>query len=232
MCSFPISALPQGFVYLKNIEPSIIENLRYNTTENFTGKQVEGYHANKVILSLQAAEGLAEIQLNLATEGYSLVIYDAYRPLKAVNAFKGWSKDINEQTQKEKYYDEIDKRDVFKLGYIAEKSGHSRGSTVDVSIIKLGSAIKEITVYQRTLINGSVVPYLDDGSLDMGTSFDLFGEASFHDSYLIEDKYLKSRNYLRNIMKKGGFREYSKEWWHYTLDNEPFPDSYFDFDIK
>ena len=103
MCDFLTPVLPKGFVYLKNVEPSIIENLRYNTSENFTGKRVLGYHANKVILSLQAAESLAEIQKVLLAEGYSLTVYDAYRPQKAVNSFKEWSRDENEQTQREKY---------------------------------------------------------------------------------------------------------------------------------
>jgi D-alanyl-D-alanine dipeptidase len=143
-----------------------------------------------------------------------------------------WSKDSNDQVAKEKYYPDINKADVFKLGYVAEKSGHSRGSTVDLSIIRIGDSLKPITFQKRQLKNGSIIPFLDDGSVDMSSSFDLFGEASHHDSNLIETEFLARRNYLRGIMKKNGLNDYPEEWWHYTLKNEPFPDTYFDFVVE
>jgi D-alanyl-D-alanine dipeptidase len=224
--------LPKDFVYLKDIEPTIIENLRYFSNENFMGRKIDGYKANRVILTSEAAIALVKIQQELLKNGYSLVIYDAYRPQLAVDFFMKWSKDSNDQVAKEKYYPDINKADVFKLGYVAEKSGHSRGSTVDLSIIRIGDSLKPITFQKRQLKNGSIIPFLDDGSVDMSSSFDLFGEASHHDSNLIETEFLARRNYLRGIMKKNGFNDYPEEWWHYTLKNEPFPDTYFDFVVE
>jgi D-alanyl-D-alanine dipeptidase len=224
--------LPKDFVYLKDIEPTIIENLRYFSNENFMGRKIDGYKANRVILTSEAAIALVKIQQELLKNGYSLVIYDAYRPQRAVDFFMKWSKDSNDQVAKEKYYPDINKADVFKLGYVAEKSGHSRGSTVDLSIIRIGDSLKPITFQKRQLKNGSIIPFLDDGSVDMSSSFDLFGEASHHDSNLIETEFLARRNYLRGIMKKNGFNDYPEEWWHYTLKNEPFPDTYFDFVVE
>jgi len=189
--------LPKDFVYLKDIEPTIIENLRYFSNENFMGRKIDGYKANRVILTSEAAIALVKIQQELLKNGYSLVIYDAYRPQLAVDFFMKWSKDSNDQVAKEKYYPDINKADVFKLGYVAEKSGHSRGSTVDLSIIRIGDSLKPITFQKRQLKNGSIIPFLDDGSVDMSSSFDLFGEASHHDSNLIETEFLARRNYLR-----------------------------------
>ena len=224
--------LPKDFVNLKEIEPSIIENLRYFSNENFIGRKIDGYNANRVILTHKAAIALVKVQQELLKDGYSLVIYDAYRPQRAVDLFMKWSKDSEDQIAKEKYYPNINKADVFKLGYVAEKSGHSRGSTVDLSIIKVGDSLKPITLQKRQLKNGSIIPFLHDGTVDMGSSFDLFGEASHHDNNLIEKEFLDQRNYLRRVMKKNGFNDYQEEWWHYTLKDEPFPDTYFDFIVE
>lgn len=224
--------LPGGFVYLKEIEPTIIENLRYYSSENFIGRKLDGYEKNCVILSEGAAKALSNVQQDLLKDGYSLVVYDAYRPQKTVDLFIRWSKDFRDQSQKEKYYPNIDKKDLFKLGYIAEKSGHSRGSTVDLTIIKLNNTLKSVVLEKRKLKNGSIVTYLDDGTVDMGSSFDLFDIASHHDSEAIDQKYLKLRNYLRSVMEKNGFNGYQEEWWHYTLKNEPFTDTYFNFSVE
>lgn len=225
-------ALPDEFVYLKDIDPTIIEDLRYYSNENFIGRKIDGYKANRVILTSEAADALSRVQQQLLKDGYSLVVYDAYRPARSVDYFKQWSLDLSDQSEKEKYYPAINKVDVFKLGYVAEKSSHSRGSTVDITIIKLGTVLKNISAGSRQLRDGSSVPFLDDGTIDMGTSFDLFGEASHHDNNLIDSKHLKMRNYLRNIMKTNGFDDYKEEWWHYTLKQEPFPDTYFDFEVE
>lgn len=224
--------LPNGFVYLKDFDPTIIQNLRYYDDENFVGIKIEGYKSDKVILSREAAVKLATVQKELLADGYSLVIYDAYRPQKAVNHFMKWSEDLSNQVTKGKYYPLIDKSNIFNLGYVAEKSGHSRGSTVDLTIIKSDSILKKVSVHDRKLLNDQVISYLDDGTVDMGSSFDLFDKASHHDSKLIDKKYLGMRNYLRAIMKKNGFKEYEQEWWHYTLENEPFLNTYFNFDIE
>ncbi|RYE06565.1 MAG: peptidase M15 [Rickettsiaceae bacterium] len=232
LCIQKVFALPEGFVYLKDIDPTIIENLRYCESENFVGQKIKGYEANKVIITQAAAVNLAKVQKELLAEGYSLVIYDGYRPQKAVDHFIKWSQDSKDQINKKKYYPRVNKGDVFDLGYVAKKSGHSRGSTLDLTIIKSNSTLKKITTNDRKLLNNQIVLYLDDGTVDMGTSFDLFDEASHHDGILIKQEYLDMRNYLRTVMNRNGFKEHAKEWWHYTLDQEPFPDTYFDFDVK
>jgi D-alanyl-D-alanine dipeptidase len=226
------SKIPEGFVYLSDIDPSIQQNLVYYNGNNFAGRRIEGYEAPTVIVTRQAAEGLKQVQSELKKEGYSLVIYDAYRPQKAVDYFIKWSNDLSDVAKQKEYYPYVDKSKVFELGYIAAKSGHSRGSTVDISIIKLGDKIVEQSeVLERTLLDGRSVSYLKDGSVDMYTSVDLFDEASHHDTNLIPVEYLQLRNYLKTKMLDQGFQPYDKEWWHYTLKNEPFPDTYFNFDV-
>lgn len=226
------ASLPKDFTYLDEVAPTIIQDLRYNYDENFLGRKIIGYKANRIILTKQAAKALAAAQQDFLKDGYSIVIYDAYRPQKAVDEFMSWSKDPKDDIAKEKYYPDINKADVFKLNYVAEKSGHTRGSTVDMTIIKVGNKLNPVKVTKRTLKDGRTVPFLDDGTIDMYTSFDLFDAASHHDTTLIDKEYLERRNYMRNIMLKNGFKEYPTEWWHYTLKNEPFPDTYFDFDIE
>ncbi len=228
----PACHLPQDFVYVKDINPSIIESLRYYSKENFIGIQIDGYKANRVILTKQAAEALSNVQQELLKQGYSLVVYDAYRPQRAVDMFITWSQDLNDQVEKSKYYPRVDKSEVFQLGYVTKKSGHTRGSTVDLTIIKLNSVPHEVQIEKRYLTDGSQILFLNDGTIDMGSSFDLFDEASHHDTALVKPEFLKMRDYLREIMKKNGFYEYKKEWWHYTLKDEPFPNTYFDFDVE
>ncbi|MDR0296856.1 MAG: M15 family metallopeptidase [Rickettsia sp.] len=224
--------LPENFVYLKDINPTIIENLRYYSSKNFCGKVIDGYKANRVILTKPAAEALSEVQKELLANGYSLVIYDAYRPQRTVNYFIEWAKDLSDQTTKSDYYPNVNKDDLFILGYIAKKSDHTRGSTVDLTIIKSSDVLHDITITKRKLTDGRSISFLDDGTVEMGSSFDLFDVASHHDSNVITPEYLAQRGYLRAIMKKHGFNEYNKEWWHYTLNNEPFPNTYFDFEIE
>ena len=226
-------ALTKDFVYLNEVDPTIIENLFYYKNVNFLGKQVNGYESNRAILTKEAAIALSQVQKALLNDGYSLVVYDAYRPEKAVKHFVEWSKDEQDQIQKELYYPLITKKDLFALGYICEESAHSRGSTVDISIIKLHHKLHDVKSKNRKLYRSErSIPYLDDGTVDMGSSVDLFDDVSHHDTNLIGKKFLKKRNYLREMMKKYGFNEFQKEWWHYTLKNEPFPDNYFDFDVK
>lgn len=225
------AALPEGFVYLDQIDSSIQAPMRYATKENFLGVVVDGYKTSRVIMTKQAADALRKVQKELQREGYSLVIYDAYRPQKAVDHFMRWSTNAQDVLKKASYYPTIAKESVFDLGYVAKRSGHSRGSTIDLSIIEAGKKLKIPTLQVRT-INGAPVPFLDDNSVDMGSSFDLLGEESHHDSPKIPTEYAERRNYLRTKMLKFGFKQYEKEWWHYTLINEPFPNTYFDFDIE
>ncbi|MCC8397740.1 MAG: M15 family metallopeptidase [Rickettsia endosymbiont of Labidopullus appendiculatus] len=224
--------LPENFVYLKDINPTIIENLRYYSTKNFCGKVIDGYKANRVILTKPAAEALSAVQKELLANGYSLVIYDAYRPQRAVNDFIKWAKDLKDQTTKANYYPNVDKADLFKLGYIDAQSPHSRGSTLDLTIIKSSNVLHDIKITKRKLTDGRSISFLDDGTVDMGSSFDLFDKASYADNKLISPEYLTQRDYLRTIMTKHGFTQYGEEWWDYTLSNEPFPNTYFDFEIE
>ena len=201
--------LEDGFVYLNDIDDSIIVDLKYYSSENFTGRLVDGYLANKAILTNEAGIALSNAQKDFNKLGYSLILYDAYRPQSAVDFFVRWSTNLNDTLFKNLYYPDIKKSNLFKLGYIAYKSGHSRGSTIDVSLVDI-TTNKEI---------------------DMGTIFDYFGIEShtFYDNLTENQK--ANRLLLYEIMSNNGFQNYSKEWWHYTLKNEPFQ-KYFNFLIN
>jgi zinc D-Ala-D-Ala dipeptidase len=225
-----------AFVNLSEIDPTIIVSLRYYSHENFTGKRVTGYENPVVILTLQAAQALKQVQEDVKKNGYSIVVYDAYRPQRAVNSFSTWAQDISDQLKKTHYYPRVNKENVFDLGYIMTRSGHSRGSTIDLTLIPDGQSIHEINEQKRTLLDGFTITYLDDGTLDMGSSFDLFDVVSHYENSLIEDSYKVRRVYLKKVMEKYGFKNCAEEWWHFTLLDEPFPadqdSSYFDFTIK
>ena len=237
-CNTSIYALlPKGFVYLSDIDPTIRVSLRYNSNENFIGKPIDGYKKSVVIVTKQAALALKKVQAEVKQDGYSLVIYDAYRPQEAVNNFISWSKEILDQVKKTYYYPRIDKKNVFELGYVAAKSGHSRGSTIDLTLIKKENSLQEVRASKRTLLDGFTIMFLDDNTIDMGSSFDLLDSASHpENNILIEEKYKKPRSYLKKIMEKHGFKQSSKEWWHFTLINEPYPadqdSSYFNFPVE
>ncbi|RKP58323.1 peptidase M15 [Cohnella endophytica] len=201
--------LPESFVYVDEVVPEVQLEIRYASAYNFVGVPIDGYNAPIAILTSQAATALKAVNDELEKQGYVLLIYDAYRPQKAVDQFIRWSKDAKDTKMKKVFYPAIDKTKVFKLGYVASKSGHSRGSTVDLTI-----AVKK---------TGNPV--------DMGSPYDFFGDISSHGTKLITAKQTANRNILKNAMVKHGFDPYSKEWWHYTLAKEPYPTRYFDFDI-
>lgn len=228
----------KGFVYLHEVDSTILVSLRYYSCENFLGCPVEGYKKPVVILTSQAAQALKKVQEDVKKDGYSLVVYDAYRPQRAVNHFMVWSKDIFDQKKKDAYYPRVDKSLVFELGYVAERSGHSRGSTIDLTLISDGKQIHDILLKKRTLPDGMIITLLDDGTIDMGSSFDLFDVVSHYQNDLIplDSTFAQLRTYLKDMMFKHGFNNYAEEWWHFTLQNEPFPadldSSYFDFEIE
>ncbi len=228
-------AKDKGFVYLHDIDPTIQTSLRYFSNENFVGERVEGYKKNVVIMTKQAAEALKKVQAAVGKDGYSLVVYDAYRPQRGVNHFMKWSKNSS-QAKKVGYYPRVDKTRVFELGYVAEKSGHSRGSTVDLTLIKKGHKLYPVKEIKRKLLDGFEITVLDDGTVDMGSHFDLFDLASHHENKLIDLKFKKLRAYLRAKMEEHGFKIINEEWWHFTLKNEPYPltrdTSYFDFVVE
>ena len=207
--SFFNNNLEDGFVYLKDIDDSIIVDLKYYSNENFTGQYVEGYLSNNAILTKESALALSDAQDDFNKLGYSLILYDAYRPQRAVNFFVQWSNNFHDTINKRIYYPNIKKSELFEFGYIAYKSGHSRGSTVDVSLIEIST----------------------NKLLDMGTIFDYFGVESHNFFDDISEKQKSNRLILYEIMSDNGFKNYSKEWWHFTLKNEPYQ-KYFDFLVK
>ena len=235
ICLSP-EAREKGFVYLHEIDPTIQVSMRYATHENFVGKPVDGYKKHVLILTQQAAHALKAVQEAVKKDGYSLVIYDAYRPQDAVNHFMRWSKNVDDQSKKLSYYPRVNKADVFILGYVAARSGHSRGSTVDLTLIKDGLQVHDVKVTKRALIDGYTIPFLDDGTVDMGSSFDLFDKASHYENDVMPEKYQKLRTYLKEVMEQHGFKNYSQEWWHFNLKNEPYradqDSSYFNFSVE
>ena len=211
-CHFGISAqkMHEDFVYLKDVDASIQTELRYFSHQNFIGKPIDGYQKDCIILTKLTAEALQKIQAILKKEGLSLKVFDAYRPQQAVNHFVKWAKILNDTLMKKEYYPNVPKSQLFQLGFIASKSGHTRGSTVDITLIKLNTK-KE---------------------LDMGSAYDFFGEESHPFYKKITKKQQENRLFLRKIMVENGFSPYDNEWWHFTLKNEPFPNTYFNFPIK
>lgn len=205
--------LHEDFVYIENVIPNIKVDLRYCTDSNFLGRRVDGYVQPRCILTKQAAEALAKVQEDLNRFGLGLKVFDAYRPQRAVDHFVRWGKDLNDTKMQAEYYPKVEKKDLFKEGYIAEKSGHSRGSTVDLTIVCLGRQSEE-------------------PELDMGTAFDFFGPEAWPDSQLVSPVHRAHRMLLQVLMGKHGFEPYPKEWWHFTLRDEPFPETYFDFPVQ
>jgi D-alanyl-D-alanine dipeptidase len=202
--------LPKGFVYLDEVMPTAKYDIRYYSDYNFVGKRVDGYKAPFAIMSSKAAKALKAVNDELERKGYRLKIYDAYRPAKAVAHFVRWSADGSDTKMKKIFYPKIDKKNLFKLGYIARKSGHSRGSTVDLTLVDIKTG-KDV---------------------DMGVIFDFLGAVSNHGTKLITAKQTSNRSLLKNAMVKHGYKPYSKEWWHYTLAKEPFPKTYFNFNVE
>ena len=227
--------LQESFTYLDTIDNTILYDIRYAGSMNFVGKIIDGYHVNRPVMTHQLAHALSHIQKIVNKDGFSLVIYDAYRPQKAVEHFGRWSEDQYNQNMKTKFYPYIDKANAFELGFIGKRSAHSRGSTVDLTLIENGATLKkphEITYTTRFLKDGREILFLDDGTLDMGGHFDLFDEASFHQNDLLDAQYQSRRKYLRDVMMSNGFDDYRKEWWHYSLIDEPFKETSFNFDIR
>ncbi len=204
------NGFPKDFVIVTDIVPEVILEMRYYSSYNFIGERINSYQAPVAILTKQAAEKLKLVSEYLNKKGYTIKIFDAYRPLSAVKHFQRWAKDTGNTKMKNYFYPDVDKKDLFDLGYISEKSSHSRGSTLDITLVDMKSG-KEI---------------------DAGSPFDFFGNISHHDTNLITNQQEKNRLILKHAMEKFGFNSYYAEWWHYTLKNEPYPDKYFDFPIK
>jgi D-alanyl-D-alanine dipeptidase len=203
--------LPKGFIHLKTICPQIRQDIKYATTDNFTGKIVDGYADTKAILTTEAAIALCEAQKELEEQSLALLIWDAYRPTTSVAQFLKWGEEVEEYNVKAQYYPHLSKHELFEQGFISPNhSAHSRGSTVDLTIID-----------QKTNI-----------PLEMGTEFNFFGIKSHTINQEISLQVQENRKLLLNLMEKYGFENLPQEWWHYTLKNEPFPNEYFDFIVQ
>ncbi len=226
--------IPSGFVDVKTVVPSIILDLRYFTSHNFVGTAIDGYVTPKCIISKPAAEALAKVQEELLAFSLSLKIYDAYRPQTAVDHFVRWAKVHSDTLTKREFYPTLNKKYLFRDGYVAKKSSHTRGSTLDCTIVPL--PLQDQPDYQPgdSLCEcfSPLAERYKDNSLDMGTGYDCFHHLSHTENPEIGQTQRIHRLLLRLIMEKYGFRNYSKEWWHFTLKNEPFPETYFNFPIE
>lgn len=221
--------LPNDFVELHSIAPSIRYDIRYANNHNFVGRPITGYKRARCLLTKPTALALAKVQTELLKSNLSLMVYDCYRPQKAVNDFIVWSKVTDNHIMKPEFYPQVNKRDFFKLGYVAKKSGHSRGSTVDLTIIPTNLGPTQ-NYSANTKLVACYAPFLhrfDDGSLDMGTGFDCMDPRSFPSSKKVSITAYHNRMILRDVMMKYGFTPYAKEWWHFTLKDEPYPNTYF-----
>jgi len=197
-----------GFAKVYTVIDDAVYDMRYYSSYNFTGNKIRGYKAPVAYMTKEALQALSVAAADLRKQGYRILIWDTYRPQKAVDNFVEWINDPNDEGNKS-FYPELKKSDLTKGNYIAEKSGHTRGSTIDLTLIK------------------------QDGSfVDMGGTFDLFSEVSHPDYKKLTRKQKKNRKILRDAMVKAGFKGIDSEWWHFTLENEPFKDTYFNFDIE
>ncbi len=238
VCAPPVAADPQpvapgDFVALADVDPSIVEQIRYFTPHNFTGDPVDGYVEPMCILTRPAAEALSRAQHDFLEDGYTLKVYDCYRPQRAVNDFVGWAQNLGDQRMKAEFYPRVDKSTLFADGYIAERSGHSRGSTLDVTIVPLGAAPDPPYTPGQPLVDCAAPQPIrfPDNSVDMGTGFDCFDTLTHTADPRIDGDQAKNRQLLLEGLTRQGFVNYDKEWWHYTYQPEPYPDTFFDFPV-
>lgn len=205
-----VQTRPEAFVALHSLIPNLVVELRYLSNNNFIGRPIDGYEANVVYMTEPAAQALKAVQEDLASQGLGLKVFDAYRPQRAVDNFIRWAADGSDLLMKQQYYPSLNKDELFPQGYIAERSGHSRGSTVDLTLVRLA----------------------DSQELDMGSPYDFFDAVSWPSDTSVTAQQRANRMTLREVMLKHGFRPLDTEWWHFTLEEEPFPDVYFDFPVK
>lgn len=226
--------LPEGFVYLQDIDPTILQEVRYAGYHNFVGRPVPGYNAPVIIMTETASLALKAIQKELSPFHLTLKVYDAYRPQDAVDSWVKWAEDPSDQLMKEEFYPRVNKKDAFDLGYIGKKSGHTRGSTVDLTIVPLPVPTQPTWKPGEPILDGSLPTgqRFPDNSIDMGTGFDYFGEPSHTHNPDFPYQVRANRLLLLSLMEKHGFQNYHREWWHFTLVNEPHPDTYFNFPVE
>jgi D-alanyl-D-alanine dipeptidase len=200
---------PAAFVDVATVVPGLILDMRYAGSHNFVGRPIDAYEAPRCVLTKAAADALADVARDLAPRGLVLKVFDCYRPTRAVANFVRWARDLGDTAGKKEFYPDVDKRTLFQAGYISSRSGHSRGSTVDLTLAQA---------------NGH--------ELDMGTPFDFFSPRSWPAAAGISNEAKANRALFAAAVRRRGFRPYDKEWWHFTLSHEPFPATYFDFSVR
>ncbi|MBS4033218.1 MAG: M15 family metallopeptidase [Ignavibacterium sp.] len=231
--NFAQSSIPDGFVEIREVIPDVILDIRYTTKHNFLGVPVDGYKEEKCYMTKETAEALLKVQEELSNFSLSLKIYDAYRPQRAVDHFVRWAKDLSDTLTKREFYPTLDKSRLFEDGYIAERSGHSRGSTVDLTVVPIPPPFQpEFDIDDQCECYEPLEKRFNDNSIDMGTGFDCFHPLSHTENPELNPKQRANRLLLKTLMDKYDFRNLAEEWWHFTLRNEPFPDTYFDFVIE
>ena len=239
--------LPNGFVRLSEAAPEIAQEIRYTTPYNFVGEPIDGYEAPECILTDRAARALKRVAAALAEDGLGLKVYDCYRPQPAVNHFARWASG-DDAAMKAAFYPDEPRGELFRRGYIATRSGHSRGSTVDLTLVRLPAASSVLTDFPDPAegplprcdrpLTGPTGPDIEgggrlpEGDLDMGTAYDCLDPASATASRAVSREAQRNRQRLKAAMSAQGFRNYSKEWWHFSLRNEPFPRTYHDFPVN
>ena len=227
------SDMPRRFVRLDEAIPTIIVDMRYFGDHNFIGSRIDGYNAPVAYLTKDAAEALAGVQEELMSLGLSLKIYDSYRPQRAVNQFIEWARDLDDTGVKAEFYPNVAKNELFREGYISPRSSHTRGSTLDLTVVPYpGPAEPAWLISEQSACTLPSAERYADNSLDMGTGYDCFDTLSWTDDTRIGAPARAHRLLLKSLMEKYGFRNYSREWWHFTFENEPFPDTYFDFPVE
>jgi zinc D-Ala-D-Ala dipeptidase len=199
----------RDFVFVDEAVPGVRWDAKYATWDNFTGRPVAGYQANRIVGTMALCAALQTAQEIAASLGFGLLLWDGYRPQRAVDRFVRWSKQIEDGRKKQRHYPNIDRSGLFEKGYVATQSGHTRGSTVDLTLYRLA--------------NGDLAP--------MGGDHDLMDPISHHGAEGISPVETRNRECLRSVMEGSGFTSYYREWWHYSLEDEPYPDTYFDFPI-
>ena len=227
------SAIPRGFVYLRDIDPTIVQDIRYAGSHNFVGRPITGYLAAECILSVSAANALEAVQKKLAEKKLSLIVWDCYRPKRAVADFLQWSKDPTHAEMKTEFYPRTDKEKLFALGYLATRSAHSRGSTVDLGIVP--AAFSVVPPDPSQSLRACTSPKgerFEDGTIDFGTGYDCLDVLANTSNALAGRIALRNRRTLSSYMERAGFRPYVKEWWHFELINEPFHRDGFDFEVS
>ncbi len=201
---------PSGFVLISDYVPGVIQEIRYHSTYNFVGERIDGYEEPVALITIEAARALKSVANEMNVQGYRLKVFDAYRPLCAVKHFVLWGIEDQDIRMKPYFYPDLQKQELFSGGYIASRSSHTRGSTVDLTLLDMATG-KE---------------------LDMGSPFDLFSEISHPDSRQVTDEQYANRMTLQSVMVRNGFEPIDCEWWHFTLQDEPYPDTYFEFPVS